>query len=254
MKPVAPAAEQRIPFPCMPSRRRILFPPVSWASAEGVVAAGGQPDPETLKSAYTRGIFPWPHEGMPLLWFSPDPRFVLRPEEAHVSRSLRREMRRGTFGVRADTAFEAVIRGCSARPRPGQDGTWITEEMIAGYTALHAEGIAHSIEAWRGGRLAGGLYGIALGGVFFGESMFAEEPNASKVAFATLLANLIRWRFTIVDCQAYTDHLASFGAVEWRRSRFLAVLKQALSEPTRPGPWELELGPVEAAQALSSPP
>ena len=179
----------------MPFRRRILFPPVSWASPDGVVAVGGQPDPETLKAAYSRGIFPWPHEGVPLLWFSPDPRFVLRPEEAHVSRSLRREMRRGTFGVRADTAFEAVIRGCSARPRPGQDGTWITEEMIAGYTALHAEGIAHSIEAWRGGKLAGGLYGISLGGVFFGESMFAEEPNASKVAFATLLANLVHWGF-----------------------------------------------------------
>ncbi len=215
--------------------RRPLFPPVSSASPDGVVAVGGRPDPETLKAAYTRGIFPWPHEGVPLLWFSPDPRFVLRPQEAHVSRSLRREMRRGTFGVRADTAFEAVIRGCSARPRPGQDGTWITEEMIAGYTALHAEGLAHSIEAWRGGKLAGGLYGISLGGVFFGESMFAEEPNASKVAFATLLANLIHWRFTMVDCQAYTDHLASFGAVEWPRSRFLAALKRALqrADPAR---------------------
>jgi leucyl/phenylalanyl-tRNA--protein transferase len=233
-------------------RRRILFPPVSWASPEGVVAVGGEPDAETLKTAYSRGIFPWPHEGVPLLWFSPNPRFVLVPEEAHVSRSLRREMRRGTFGVRADTAFGEVIRGCSARPRPDQRGTWITEEMIAGYTALHDEGLAHSIEAWRGGRLVGGLYGISLGGVFFGESMFALEPNASKVAFATLLANLIRWGFALVDCQAYTEHLASFGAVEVPRPRFLALLKRELRAPTRSGPWELELGPAEASEALSS--
>jgi leucyl/phenylalanyl-tRNA--protein transferase len=237
----------------MPSRHRILFPPVSWASSDGVIAVGGHPDAETLKTAYSRGIFPWPHEGVPLLWFSPDPRFVLTPESAHVARSLRREMRRGTFGVRADTAFREVIRGCSTRPRPGQDGTWITEEMIAGYTALHEEGLAHSIEAWRDGRLVGGLYGIALGGVFFGESMFALEPNASKVAFATLLANLIRWGFALVDCQAYTDHLATFGAIEVRRSRFLAVLKRALSAPTRPGPWTLDVTSAEAAAVFGGP-
>ena len=234
--------------------RRLLFPPVSWASPEGVVAVGGRPDPETLKQAYSRGIFPWPHEGVPLLWFSPDPRFVLPPAEAHVGRSLRREMRRGGFEVRADTAFREVMRGCAAAPRQDQRGTWITAEMIAGYTALHEEGIAHSIEAWKDGRLAGGLYGISMGSVFFGESMYAEAPNASKVAFATLLAHLIRWRFTLVDCQAYTDHLASFGAVEWPRSRFLAALKRGLRAPTRPGPWRLEMGPAEAAEALSSPP
>jgi leucyl/phenylalanyl-tRNA--protein transferase len=228
--------------------RPLLFPPVSWASPEGVVAVGGRPDPETLKVAYSRGIFPWPHPGAPLLWFSPDPRFVLVPEEAHVGRSLRRQMRRGGFEVRADTAFAAVIRACAAQPRPGQDGTWITAEMIAGYTALHEEGLAHSIEAWRDGRLAGGLYGISLGGVFFGESMYAEAPDASKVAFATLLANLLRWRVALVDCQAYTDHLASFGAVEWRRSRFLAALKRLVRQPTRQGRWELELGAAQAAE------
>jgi leucyl/phenylalanyl-tRNA--protein transferase len=231
-------------------RRRILFPPVSWATPEGVVAAGGQPDAETLKAAYSRGIFPWPHEGLPLLWFSPDPRFVLDPAAAHLSRSLRREMRRGTFGVRADTAFGEVIRGCSTKPRPGQGGTWVTAEMIAGYTALHDEGLAHSIEAWRDGRLAGGLYGVSLGGVFFGESMFALEPDASKVAFATLLANLVHWGFAMVDCQAYSDHLASFGAVEVGRPRFLAALKRALRAPTRPGPWRLEVGPAAAAAAF----
>jgi leucyl/phenylalanyl-tRNA---protein transferase len=228
-------------------RRRALFPPVAWASPEGVLAVGGRPDAATLKEAYGRGIFPWPHEGVPLLWFCPDPRFVLLPEAARVSRSLRKEMRRGTFGVRADTAFREVIGRCAQQPRPGQGGTWITPEMIAGYTALHDEGLAHSIEAWRDGQLVGGLYGISLGGVFFGESMFADVPNASKVAFATLLANLVRWRFSLVDCQSYTDHLASFGAVEWPRRRFLSVLRGALQEPTRQGPWQLDLGPAEAA-------
>jgi leucyl/phenylalanyl-tRNA---protein transferase len=237
----------------MPFRPRSLFPPVIRASPEGVVAVGGRPDPVTLKEAYSRGIFPWPHEGLPLLWFSPDPRFVLRPGEAHAGRSLRKEMRRGGFEVRADTAFREVIRGCAAAPRPDQRGTWINRDMIAGYTALHEEGIAHSVEAWRDGRLVGGLYGLSMGSVFFGESMFAQVPNASKVAFATLLANLVRWRFQMVDCQAYTDLLAGFGAVEWPRPRFLAALKRALREPTRPGPWTLELGPVEAADALSSP-
>lgn len=236
----------------MAFRRRPLFPPVSRASPEGVVAVGGRPDPETLKEAYSRGIFPWPHEGVPLLWFSPDPRFVLRPEEARIGRSLRKEMRRGGFEVRADTAFREVIRGCARAPRPGQSGTWITGEMIAGYTALHEEGLAHSIEAWKDGRLAGGLYGISLGAVFFGESMYTEVPNASKVAFATLLANLVRWRFQLVDCQAYTGHLESFGAADWPRARFLAALKRALREPTRMGAWTLELGPAEAADAVSS--
>jgi leucyl/phenylalanyl-tRNA--protein transferase len=227
--------------------RRFLFPPVSWASPDGIIAIGGKPDPRTLKAAYRRGIFPWPHEGLPVLWYCPDPRFVLVPEEAHVGRTLRKEMRRGTFEITADTAFRDVIHGCAAKPRPGQDGTWITREMIAGYIALHEEGIAHSIEAWQGGRLAGGVYGVSLGAVFFGESMFAEVPNASKVAFATLLANLVRWRFAMVDCQSYTDHLASFGAVEWPRPRFLLELKRALRRPTRMGPWTLEVGPAEAA-------
>jgi leucyl/phenylalanyl-tRNA---protein transferase len=235
----------------MAFHRRFIFPPVSWASPDGVIAIGGRPDPETLKTAYSRGIFPWPHPGVPMLWFCPDPRFVLRPEEAHVSRSLCKAMRRGDFEVRADTAFGEVIRACAAKPRPGQDGTWITDEMIAGYTALHEEGLAHSIEAWQDGRLAGGFYGISMGGVFFGESMFADVPNASKVAFATLLANLVRWRFALVDCQSYTDHLAGFGAVEWRRARFLAALKRALRQPTRSGPWTLELGPAEAVGCLT---
>lgn len=232
------------------SPRRIFFPPVSWASPDGIIAIGGTPDSETLKEAYSRGIFPWPHEGWPLLWFCPDPRFVLQPGEAHISRSLRKEMRRGPWEVRADTAFAGVMRRCGEKPRRGQDGTWITGEMIDGYTALHEEGLAHSIEAWKDGRLAGGLYGVSLGDIFFGESMYADEPDASKIAFATLLANLIRWNFRLVDCQSYTEHLARFGAVEWPRSRFLKVLKKALREPTRRGRWTLEVGPAEAAEML----
>ena len=229
---------------------RRLFPPVSWADSDGVIAVGGRTDPETLKAAYTRGIFPWPHEGMPLLWFCPDPRFVLVPEEAHVSRSLRKTMHRGAFEIRTDTAFREVMLGCAAKYRPGQGGTWITEEMIEGYTALHGEGLAHSIEAWQDNRLVGGLYGISLGGIFFGESMYADVPNASKVAFATLLANLIHWHFDLVDCQSYTGHLASFGALEWPRTRFLRLLKKSLREPARTGRWTLEIGAIEAAEVF----
>lgn len=232
----------------MARRRRVLFPPVSWTSPEGVIAVGGRPDPETLVEAYSRGIFPWPHEGLPLLWFCPDPRFALDPSQAHVSRSLRKEMRRGTYGIRADTAFAEVMLGCATAPRPGQDGTWITPDMLAGYTALHAQGLAHSIEAWSDGELMGGLYGVSLGGVFFGESMFSRAPGASKVAFATLLANLVRWRFDLVDCQQDTEHLARFGAVDWPRARFLRVLQRSLRTPTRRGPWTLEVAPAEAAE------
>jgi leucyl/phenylalanyl-tRNA--protein transferase len=234
----------------MLSRGRDIFPPVDRATPEGVLAIGGKPEPDLLLAAYSRGIFPWPHQGLPLLWFCPDPRFVLVPAEAHVGRSLRKTMRRGIFEVRADTAFREVMRACARRKRPGQRGTWINRDMIRGYTALHKQGYAHSIEAWQDGRLVGGLYGISLGAVFYGESMFAEVPDASKVAFATLLGNLIRWDFQLLDCQSYTDHLAYFGAEEWPRDEFLAALEEALQAPTRMGPWILELGPTEAEAEL----
>jgi len=232
-------------------RNRILFPPVSWTSKDGVIAVGGKPEPDTLLEAYARGIFPWPHAGMPLLWFCPNPRFVLVPTEAHIARSLRKTMRRGGWEVRADTAFADVMRACATTPRGGQDGTWITADMVAGYTALHARGVAHSIETWRGGRLVGGLYGVSLGGMFFGESMFAVIPDASKIAFATLLANLVRWDFQLVDCQNRTDHLTRFGAVDWPRPRFLATLERSLAAPTLHGPWSLDVGPGEAVDVLA---
>lgn len=236
----------------MLSRQRDPFPPPERATPDGVLAVGGSPEPDLLLAAYSRGIFPWPHEGLPLLWFCPDPRFVLPPAEAHIGRSLRKVMRRGTFEVRADTAFKEVMRACARKRRPGQRGTWITRDMLRGYTALHERGYAHSIEAWQDGRLVGGLYGISLGAVFYGESMFADAPDASKVAFATLLGNLIRWDFQLVDCQTYTDHLASFGAEEWPRDEFLGALEHALQAPTRMGPWHFELGPAEAAAEIAA--
>jgi leucyl/phenylalanyl-tRNA--protein transferase len=228
----------------------LVFPSPEQASPEGIVAWGAEPSPERLLVAYASGIFPWPHQDMPLLWFSPDPRFVLEPARAHVPSSLRKRVRRGEYEIRADTAFSAVMRGCRASPRPGQDGTWITPAMIAGYEALHRLGYAHSIEAWQGDDLVGGLYGVSLGRMFTGESMFARAPDASKVAFATLLGHFDAWGFAFVDCEVHTAHLARFGAVEWPRARFLAALAEALAAPTRKGPWTLDLTPQEAIARL----
>ena len=230
---------------------KLVFPPAEGASREGVVAVGGDFRPERLLLAYSQGIFPWPTAGMPLLWFSPDPRFVLRPREVHVGRSLAKTMKRGTFEIRFDTEFEAVIRACGLVPRPGQDGTWIQEDLIEGYVALHRLGYAHSIEAWRDGELVGGLYGVSLGSCFFGESMFAIDPDASKVAFVTLLAHLDRWGIGLVDCQVKTDHLSRFGAKEIPRKAFLAELRERLPQPTKRGLWSVELDP-RAALHLST--
>ena len=227
--------------------KELVFPPPEGASPEGIVAIGGDFKPERLVLAYSQGIFPWPHEGLPLLWFSPDPRFVLKPEDAHVPRSLRKVMKKAKLQVRTDTAFERVIRACGEAPRPGQDGTWITEPLVKGYVALHDLGYAHSVETWQDGELVGGLYGVSLGAAFFGESMFARTPDASKVAFATLLANLDLWKFRLVDSQVYTDHVARFGAEEWSRRRYLRELRSTLAAETRRGPWTLPLGPAEAA-------
>jgi leucyl/phenylalanyl-tRNA--protein transferase len=228
----------------------LRFPPPEGASPEGVVAIGGDASPERLALAYSLGIFPWPHRDLPLLWFSPDPRFVLHLDQAHVGRSLRKRIRAAPFEIRADTAFRAVMQGCALSPRPGQDGTWITDELRTGFEALHARGFAHSIEAWRGDKLVGGLYGVSIGRAFCGESMFAHEGDASKIAMATLLGNLRHWGFRFVDCQVYTDHLSRFGASEWPRSRFLRALRTAISEPAEPAPWVLPLDPIEALNEL----
>ncbi|MDH5675664.1 MAG: leucyl/phenylalanyl-tRNA--protein transferase [Myxococcales bacterium] len=228
----------------------LVFPPPEGASPEGVVAVGGDASPERLVLAYSQGIFPWPHEDLPLLWFSPDPRFVLPIERVHVGRSLRRRIRAGDFEVRADSAFDRVIEACAAAPRPGQDGTWITDELKQGFAALHRRGYAHSIETYLNGELVGGLYGIAIGSSFCGESMFSRVDDASKVATVTLLGNLAAWGFHFVDCQVHTEHLARFGAEPWPRPIFLGALRRAIAEPARPGPWQLELGPEQALEVL----
>jgi leucyl/phenylalanyl-tRNA--protein transferase len=221
--------------------RRLEFPPPELAE-DGLLAVGGDLRPERLVLAYSMGIFPWYEAGQPILWHSPDPRMVLPVAALRVPRSVEKARRKGLYTVTLDTEFEAVIRGCATTPRQGQGGTWITPEMQEAYVDLHRQGFAHSAEAWSEGRLVGGLYGVSLGDVFFGESMFAHAADASKVAFVTLVRALAVWGLTLVDSQVYTDHLARFGAEEWPRSRYLAELARALEGPTRRGPWRLTEG------------
>ena len=205
------------------------FPPLDAALVEpaGLLAAGADLSPERLLDAYARGIFPWFNPGDPILWWSPDPRMVLQPRELHVRRSLRKRLRQPGHEVRVDSAFCEVIDACSG-PRGGQPGTWITQAMIRAYCALHERGHAHSVETWIDGRLAGGLYGIALGRVFFGESMFTRVADASKIAFVHLVRQLDQWGFQLIDCQMRTDHLASFGAREIPRRDFAARLAELI--------------------------
>ncbi len=225
----------------MPTYRldeRLVFPPPEHGPRRAPLAIGGDLRPERLLLAYSLGIFPW--QGEPLHWHSPDPRMVLPADELRVSRSLRKTLRQQRFRLSLDTAFRSVMLGCASAPRPGQDGTWITPAMVEAYTELHRRGVAHSVEAWHDEALVGGLYGISLGSAFFGESMFARERDASKVAFVALVEQLRRWQITLVDCQVYTPHLASFGAREWPRRVFLEALARALERPTRGGPWRFE--------------
>jgi leucyl/phenylalanyl-tRNA---protein transferase len=214
-----------------------LFPPVDETDEDGILAVGGDLSTERLVQAYRRGVFPWYSEGLPILWHCPDPRFVLEPQALHVPKSLRKVMNRGTFEVRFDTAFEAVIDGCAKTRRPGQRGTWITRDMRKAYVRLFEQGLVHTSEAWSGGRLVGGLYGVSLGSVFFGESMFAHADDASKVAFATLVEWLRSRGVTLIDCQQETAHLARFGAEPWPRQRFIAALEVAMKNPTMQGRW-----------------
>jgi leucyl/phenylalanyl-tRNA---protein transferase len=226
--------------------REPVFPEPRHAEPDGLLAVGGDLSPQRLLTAYADGIFPWYSDGSPILWWSPDPRLVLDPAELHVPRSLERTLRRGRYGVRADTAFGQVIRRCAESPRPGQNGTWITGEMIDAYEELHRLGYAHSFEAWEGGALAGGLYGVSLGGAFFGESMFADRPDASKAAFVRAVRWLDREGVRLVDCQVATEHLARFGAREIPRDVFLTRLEAALRQPTLRGRWSLG-APAEPA-------
>jgi len=217
----------------------LAFPDPREAEPGGLLAAGGDLSPERLLLAYSLGIFPW-HGGPPILWYSPDPRAVLRPQALRLSRRLRRTLRQGRFELRLDTAFRPVMEACAAAPRSGQDGTWITPAMVDAYSKLHEQGLAHSAEAWREGRLVGGVYGLSLGAAFFGESMFHAERDASKAAVAALVRQLARWGFELFDGQIPTPHLASFGMEAWPRQRFLAALSSALARPTRRGPWSFD--------------
>jgi leucyl/phenylalanyl-tRNA--protein transferase len=217
------------------------FPPVSTALTEpnGLLAAGGDLSMSRLLAAYRQGVFPWYQAGEPILWWSPDPRMVLFPGELKVSRSLAKTLRRKQFEVRLDTAFDEVIAACAAARPPAREqrrspGTWITPHIKRAYRELHRAGFAHSVEAYREGKLAGGLYGVALGRVFFGESMFHRVSDASKVAFVYLVRQLARWNFSLIDCQMETSHLASLGARAIPRRDFTRALQELVHYPAPP--------------------
>jgi leucyl/phenylalanyl-tRNA---protein transferase len=218
---------------------RLIFPPVELAE-DGLLAVGGDLSPERLVLAYSSGIFPWYEDGQPILWHSPDPRMVLEASRFRTGRSLAKTIRRAPYEVTLDRAFRRVIGACARAHRPGQRGTWITDAMMEAYDELHRRGLAHSAESWRGNELVGGLYGVSLGAAFFGESMFAWRPDASKVALARLVEQLLAWGIGLIDSQVYTEHLARFGAEEWPRTRYLKALRKALEHPTRVGPWEFD--------------
>jgi leucyl/phenylalanyl-tRNA--protein transferase len=210
------------------------------ARRDGLLAVGGDLSPERLVLAYQNGIFPWYSEGDPILWWSPPVRPVVVPRELHVPRSLSKAMRKACFEFRLDTQFDQVIDGCAAAPRPDQPGTWITTDMKLAYSRLHELGLAHSAEAWRDGVLVGGLYGVALGAMFFGESMFTTVPEASKATFVTLCAQLDRWGFELIDSQVTNPHTARFGTVEIPREEFLRRVHVLVQRSTRRGTWELD--------------
>jgi leucyl/phenylalanyl-tRNA--protein transferase len=205
----------------------------------GLLAAGGDLMPERLLEAYCNGIFPWFNEGDPILWWSPDPRMVLFPEEFKLSKSLLKTLRRGKYELRTDTAFEQVMRAC-ALPRAGQNGTWIQEDIVDAYVRLHRMGLAHSVETWIDGELCGGLYGVSLGRMFYGESMFSHKTDASKIALAHLSAQLTRWQFGMIDCQMNTSHLASMGAREIPRTQFITQLQELIHYPHIASPWRFD--------------
>lgn len=215
--------------------QEVIFPHPEMAGEDGLLAVGGDLSQERLLSAYRFGIFPWYSEEDPILWWSPDPRAVVLPGKVIVSKSMRQEMKK--FRLTIDKAFEEVIIACSTIPRQGQDGTWITDEMIRAYTQLHHSGFAHSFEVWRDGNLVGGLYGISLGKCFFGESMFSLVSNASKYAFIRLSGVLKERDFRIIDCQVPNEHLTRMGCGIMKRAEFLQILRQNNLEPTFRGSW-----------------
>jgi leucyl/phenylalanyl-tRNA--protein transferase len=219
----------------------LSFPPVEQASPEGLLAIGGDLRPERLLEAYRHGIFPWYNEDQPILWWSPDPRTVLFPEKLHISRSLKRSLRPGIFSVTLDTCFEDVIRHCAGpRSQYPEGGTWITPAMAEAYTTLHQQGYAHSVETWRNDQLVGGLYGVAIGGAFFAESMFTKVDDASKVALVSLVRQLHTQGFRIIDCQQSSPHVLRLGAEEISRRLYIERVASAVMLPTRRGRWKFD--------------
>ena len=217
-----------------------LFPEPWKADPSGLLGIGGDLHPDRVLMAYRMGIFPWYSEGVPVHWWSPDPRMVLYPSELKVSRSLGKRIRQQPYRLTVDTDFASVVQRCAKIPRPGQDGTWITNAMVDSYNNLHAMGHAHSVEAWLDDELVGGLYGVAVGKVFCGESMFADRPDASKIAFCTVVRQLARWGVELVDCQVHTSHLERFGAREVARMTFLRQLHQGQRSALAVGAWSLD--------------
>jgi leucyl/phenylalanyl-tRNA--protein transferase len=225
-------------MPVQIARRSMEFPDLDEADESGLLAIGGDLSVDRLKLAYSKGIFPWFEDGMPILWWSPDPRMVLFPDKMIISHSLKQSIKKHQFTVTIDKAFANVIENCSKTPRKGEDGTWITREMKNAYKRLHEAGFAHSVEAWMDGKLVGGLYGVALGKAFFGESMFHHITNASKVALYHLVGKLQSWDFKIIDAQVYTNHLESLGGEMIPRNQYLQILGNALKMNDITGSWE----------------
>jgi leucyl/phenylalanyl-tRNA--protein transferase len=218
---------------------KLIFPPAALAEKDGLLAIGGDLSPERLLLAYSNGIFPWFSEGDPILWWSPSPRLVIFPDELKIPKRLSRLMRREKYSVTLDKSFHQVIALCATLDGRKEKGTWITRDMIRAYTLLHDMGYAHSVECWQDHELAGGLYGLSLGGVFFGESMFSRQPNSSKIALVSLGRKLLEWDFDLIDCQMKTTHLMQFGAREIPGSEFQKLLAISMSRPTKKGKWQL---------------
>ncbi len=215
----------------------LIFPDPALSEPDGLLAVGGDLSVERLLLAYSNGIFPWYSEGYPILWWTTDPRMVLFPDKFKISKSLQNSLNKKMFEVKVDTDFKGVIDACASVPRKHQDETWITEDMIEAYIRLHSEGYCHSVESYYNDQLVGGLYGISLGGAFFGESMFHTMRDASKVALYFLVKKLTAWGFSIIDAQQETEHLKSLGAVKLSRKKYLLLLSEALEKKTRRGNW-----------------
>ena len=222
----------------------VIFPDPAYATPDGLLAAGADLSEERLLLAYRSGIFPWYAPGDPILWWCPDPRCVLFPEDLKVAKSMRPYFNQRKYEVTYDQSFTAVMQACATQPRNGQMGTWISRDMVEGYTRLHELGYAHSVEVWKDNQLVGGLYGIAIGKVFFGESMFARASNASKFGFISLVRRLKAAGFTLIDCQQETRHLLSLGATTVPRSAFLQALADNDQNPDGAGKWEAGVGPA----------